>query len=166
MTKPTDTVVEILGKVGLFQGLRSDQVALVALAHEMTLESHPAKHQLLVEGELGDKLFILLEGQVAVYRKTQEGEPYKLAILEASQSPSLGEGGLIEAEPRSATVVCEQNCRFLVLTREAFLRFTTKNPAWGVPVLLQVSAQTMKRLRQATLDVALLHKALMNEIRG
>ncbi len=157
---------EVLSRVGLLAGLKGNSEALHFLASIMKLKSYEPNHVLLKEGELGDQFFVLVEGQVSIYKNTPEADIYKVAILTSEMTPAIGEGGLIEAEPRSATVKCDQACKFLVLTREDFSNFSVTHPQWAVPILQRLSLNLMSNLRKTSNDLMLLHKALMNEIRG
>jgi CRP-like cAMP-binding protein len=140
--------------------------ACVTWRSALVLTRFPAGATLIEEGQLGDQFFVLIEGQVSVYRKTPEGDIFKVAILKQEMTPALGEGGLIEAEPRSATVKTDMDSVFLVLTRDGFGQFCETHPGWALPVLKKISLILMGRLRQTSNDLMLLHKALMNEIRG
>ncbi len=157
---------EILSKVPLFATLSHNAEALSALAAIMKLQKFSAGHTLLTEGELGDQFFVLITGQVSIFKRTPDGDSYKVAILKAESTPALGEGGLIEAEPRTATIKCDVECSCFVLTRDQFLQFSEEHPAWSVPILKKIAIQLMGRLKQTNNDLMLLHKALMNEIRG
>ncbi len=157
---------QILAHVPLFSELKSFPQALDFLASLMTQKKFEQGHLLLQEGHLGDEFFILLEGRVAIKKKTPEGDIYKVAILTHESHPALGEGGLIEAEPRSATVEVEIPSAFLVLNRENFLKFSAEHPEWAVPILKKIAGALMGRLRQTSQDLMLLHKALMHEVRG
>lgn len=156
----------VLSRVPLFAGLKDNSKALEALSALMTLEKFPAQHTLIEEGMLGDQFFILIEGQVSVYKNTPDGDSYKVVILKQEMTPALGEGGLIEAEPRSATVRTDVDCTCLVLTRDSFSKYCDSNPEWALPVLKKISTILMGRLRQTSNDLMLLHRALMNEIRS
>lgn len=158
--------IEILSKVPLFASLSKDAEALRTLAAIMKIQKYNAGHTLLTEGELGDQFFVLITGQVSVFKRTPDGDSYKVAILKAEITPALGEGGLIEAEPRTATIKCDVECTCFVLTRDQFLQFSEKHPGWSVPILKKIAIQLMGRLKQTNNDLMLLHKALMNEIRG
>jgi len=164
--KNEGSIVEVLRKVSLLAGLKENTAALEALSKLMTMTDFPAGATLIEEGQLGDHFFVLLQGQVSVYKRTPDGDSYKVAILKSEMTPALGEGGLIEAEPRSATVKTDVACMCLVLTRESFAHFCDNHPDWALPVLKKISVALMGRLRQTSNDLMLLHKALMNEIRG
>lgn len=157
---------QILNKVPIFAGLKDNWQALESLASMMQLKNFKADHTLIEEGQLGDEFFVLIEGQVSIYKKTPEGDTYKVAILKQEITPAIGEGGLVEAEPRSATVKTDMNCKTLVLTRDAFLGFCDQHPQWAVPILKKITLTLMNRLKQTSNDLMLLHKALMNEIRN
>ena len=156
----------VLSRVPLLHGLRDKPEALKALADIMKVKHVPTGYTLLTEGEKGDEFFVLIEGQVSIYKNTPEGDSYKVVILKADVTPSLGEAGLIEPEPRSATVKCDVECKFLVLNRHDFSQFGEKYPQWAVPILQRLSLNLMATLRKTSHDLMLLHKALMNEIRS
>jgi CRP-like cAMP-binding protein len=157
---------QILSRVALLAGLKESPDALRSLAEIMTLKSFPAGHTLITEGELGDEFFVLVEGQVSIYKKTPEGDIYKVVILKSDSTPALGEGGLIDPEPRSATVKCDVDCKALVLKSPDFMKFCDEKPQWAVPILKRLALNLMGNLRKTSTDLMLLHKALMNEIRS
>lgn len=158
--------IAILKKVNLFSGLSTNDEAIAHIAELMTVESHPAHHTLITESETGDKFYVLLKGQVSIHKNTPDGESYKVVILKSENHPALGEGGIVEAEPRSATVVCDVACEFLVLSREQFNKFTDAYPEWSIPIMKSIFKTLMGRVRKLNNDLMLLHNALTNEIRG
>ncbi len=157
---------EILAKVSLFQGLKGKPEALKSLGQMMTLKKFSVNQTLLTEGEIGDEFFVLVHGQVSIFKNTPEGDRYKVVILKADSSPAFGEGGLIESEPRSATIVCDQESTCLVLNRHDFLKFCDQYPQFAIPILQRLALNLMGNLRKTSNDLMLLHKALMNEIRS
>ena len=166
MIEAQNSLSSSLEKVGLLSTLKDNKEALDTLARLMGKKSFQSGHTLISEGEMGDELYILIEGQVSIYKRTPEGDTYKVAILKSNISPAFGEGGLIDSEPRSATVKCDTECVCLVLNRVQFQSFCDQYPQWAVPILKKLSTNLMARLRQTNTDLMLLHKALMTEIRG
>ncbi len=155
-----------VSRVSLFEGLKSDNNAMLELCRIMDTQDYVAGHTLINEGAMGDELFILVEGQVSVYRKTPDGDPYKVAILKGEMTPALGEGGLVASEARSATVKVDGPSKCLVLHRSEFEKFAQVHPEWAIPILKKIATIVMSRLKQVNYDLMLLHKALMDEIRG
>ncbi len=158
--------VEIIQHVSLFKELRDNTEALAAIAKIMLVQNFPKGHSIIKEGEIGNELFILFQGQVSIQKKTPEGDNYKVAILNHEHFPALGEGGLVDAESRSATVTCDVDCGFLVLTKEKFDEFSMEYPAWALPIFKMISKALMGRLIKTSQDLLLVHKALLQEVRG
>ena len=65
------------------------------------------------EGEIGRELYVLVEGEVDVFKHYDSDQPVRLAT-EAPIS-CLGEMAVLCDEPRSATVVASQDTRVLTL---------------------------------------------------
>jgi len=70
------------------------------------------------EGSKGDKLYIVVQGKVAVSRADAENEKVQIAVL--SDGDYFGEMALLKGEPRNATVRARTPCVFLTLDREQF----------------------------------------------
>lgn len=161
-----DQTIEILSKVSLFREVKDNQSGLRLIAERMELRAYQPKDVLTKQGEAGDEFYVLVKGTASVYKKTPEGDPYKVFVLEDKKSPAFGEGGLINEEARSATITCDTNVVCLILTREKFNEICSSNPEVALPILKEVAHALMHRLHQTTNDLMLLHKALMNEIRS
>jgi CRP-like cAMP-binding protein len=161
-----DASIQILARVALFSGVKDNLEALKALSKHMSLVSYSLGDTIIKEGSFGDEFFVLFEGVVSIYKSTPDGERYKVAQLRSESAPSFGEGGLVESEPRSATVVCDAECRCLVFTREGFQKFTEECPSWASPIYQSIASTLMSRVRRLNHDIVLLHKALTQEIRS
>ena len=72
---------ELLRKVGIFQDLKSSDAALAALAGIMRKIQFPSGVAIIEEGSEGTKMYILIEGQAGVFKRTPGGDEYKVAIL-------------------------------------------------------------------------------------
>lgn len=153
-------------EVPLFQGIKDNMEALRELANLMEETQSEAGDEFIHEGDEGDRFFILLSGQVVIKKSILNGEPYTVAVLDDQVHPGLGEGGLIDSEVRSATVSCKTDCSFLILTQKNFTYFCEKWPQWALPITTKLASILMQRLKKTNQDLALLYKALMNEIRG
>lgn len=160
------TKTNILEKVALLDSLMSNTLVMRAIAELMEMKSFPAGTYLTTEGQEGVEYYILTKGEVSIRRNTPEGDSYKVVVLNATKHPSFGEGGLIEGERRSATVVCESDVECLILTRSQFQTFCQKHPEFALPIVIKIAQSLMGRLNQTSRDMMLLHKALMDEIRS
>jgi CRP-like cAMP-binding protein len=119
-----------LGTIQLFRGLAPAGLErIAAIAGE---ESHAKDTYVFREGEIGDKLYLILDGKVRISRNLAGMGEEALAVLGAGEA--FGEMSLIDDVPRSADAVVHEDCRLLVITREAFedLLFIHKDLAYEI----------------------------------
>jgi CRP/FNR family transcriptional regulator, cyclic AMP receptor protein len=123
-------VHQALANMNLFRGLSADGLERIsAIAGE---EAHQANSFVFREGEMGEKLYLILEGKVRISRNLPGMGEEALAVLGPGES--FGEMSLIDDTPRSADAVVHERARFLVITREAFedLLFVHKDLAYEI----------------------------------
>lgn len=122
---------------------------------------------IIKEGEQGDELFILLEGEIDIIKKTMQNEKYVVTTLDASMGGVyVGELALIDNDKRSATVEAKTNCECLVLNRENFIKFGDEYPHIGLNITRAIATQLSQKLRKTGTDVITLFSALVEEIAG
>lgn len=92
--------------------------AVTALAREV---SAPAGTVLIREGEPADAFFVIVSGTVHIERAGA-------FIRSMSDAGFLGEIGLMEDSPRSATAVCATDCELIALGRFEFGRIMETFP--------------------------------------
>jgi CRP/FNR family transcriptional regulator, cyclic AMP receptor protein len=105
--------VLFLKSVDLFSQIPGEDLAQIALI--TTEEGREPGEDVVVEGEVGDALYIVLEGRVRVHRKDKDKDIAQLGAREC-----FGEMALLDAAPRSATVTAEDNVTLLKISREDF----------------------------------------------
>jgi CRP/FNR family cyclic AMP-dependent transcriptional regulator len=124
------TTAEALSRVELFRGLSPkglEKVASIAVE-----ESHGLGHNLFKEGDVGDRLYVIVEGRVRISRRVPGMGEEALAVL--GPGSSFGEMALIDDVPRSADAIVHERARLLVLSKEAVqdLMFLDKELAYEV----------------------------------
>ena len=141
-TLQTMSVMErvlLLHDVPLFAALSPDDLTQIAnIARE---QWHGDGSVICREGEQGQEMYVLAQGQVRVTKQTSEGEKY-LATRFAGDF--LGEMSIIEALPRSSTVRAEGEVRTLVIGSEAFRTILHDRPDVALAMLRGV----MQRMRE------------------
>jgi CRP-like cAMP-binding protein len=95
------------------------------------------------EGDIADRVVVLLEGNVKVSYFTDEGKEVVLAVR--GPGDLLGELSALDAEPLSATVTAMGPVTGLVLTADAFTDFLRRVPDVGLLLLRTLS----RKLRDA-----------------
>jgi len=144
---------EQIAKIHLFQGLRAEALSLVAqVAVE---ETHPVGTVIFKHGDVGEKLYVVVEGRVRITREVQgAGGEEALAIV--GPGDVFGEMALLDDAPRSATARVHERCRLLAIHRDAFedLLFVHKELAYEV--LWNVVRLMSRRLRETNDRFAML----------
>lgn len=121
---------EALGEIDLFKEIHPD--GLERLASVCSEETYRVGEIIFREGEVGDKLYLILEGKVRISREVSGMGEEALAILGAGAA--FGEMSLIDDFPRSADARVHERCRLLVLTKSALqdLLFLDKDLAYEI----------------------------------
>lgn len=164
--KTVEQKVDYLLSVSLFEDLRKVPETVTDLAAGLEPKSYTPGQAIFKEGENGTELFLLIQGKAAVFKTTPDGELYKVVILTAENHAFFGEGGLLDTDARSASILAETDCTCLMLRRETFEEFSKRHPEAALLVLGRISKTVMARLRKTNHDLMLLYRALVAEIRG
>lgn len=108
---------------------------LVELAEIVTDRTAQDGEQILTEGELGEELFALTDGQVQV----------GATDVMLAAGTVFGELAVLAPGPRSATVTAKGECTMLVLTRSTLLALADRHPA----VMAEIARVLAVRLQNA-----------------
>jgi len=108
-----DEKTEALSKLTLFKGLDKSHIErLAAVCDVLDLKKG---ENIFKEGEPGDRLFAVLEGQVRISRQIPGIGEEALAILEAGDH--FGEMALVDDDVRSGDALAHSKCRILAITK-------------------------------------------------
>ena len=127
-----------LRNIPAFHGMDEDDAAAF-LAH-MTERRATAGEPIFSEGEVGDGLFIIVEGGVSITRKNAKGGERELAVL--TKDEVFGEMNLISDRPRTSGVRGKSDCRLLFFPRSKFQDLLRKGNR-GATVLLLYFARVL-----------------------
>ena len=114
-----------LADVPLFAGL--PLAALDELTRSSRPRRYPAGQVLWNEGDPGDALLVLEEGQVRVSRFAAFEEEVVLAVFEAPAA--LGELALLDGKARDASVIAQTPVAVRLVARSVFLDLLRREPA-------------------------------------
>jgi CRP/FNR family cyclic AMP-dependent transcriptional regulator len=161
---PPSNLLQRLRSVPILAVLADAELA--ALTALMTQRRANAGETLVAEGEVGDEMLILLQGQVRLTKRTLDDESYTVALHDEGETPIFGEQALLDSDRRAATIEATRACELLVLTRERFERFGDEHPRAGLLLMRQLGRRVSDHLRRANEDTVLLFQALVNEVRS
>ena len=133
----------LIPKCTLLENFSSAEVKL--LAQFMHVYRAANGEAVLLEGDGGDFMLILVDGNVDVHKRDQWGAAQLLATVEAGRS--LGEMSMIDGEPRFATCTAVGDVLIAVLDREALARIIVEQPLLGAKILMELVLMLSQRLR-------------------
>jgi CRP-like cAMP-binding protein len=103
----------------------------------------PQSGTLFQEGQPGDSMFLILDGQMRVYTKTRTEEMHFLRMLEAGDA--FGEVALLNQAPRSASVEAVRETVLIRITSDALQKLLSEHPALAAQFLYHL-ARSLGRL--------------------
>jgi CRP/FNR family transcriptional regulator, cyclic AMP receptor protein len=130
--------------------------ALRALARRGELRRMRRGVQLITEGDVGDTLFIVLEGRLRAYDAGSDGR--EITYGEYGPGEYVGEMGL-DGGPRSAHVEVRQAALCAVIARPTLEAFLAEQPQFAFELL----AKVIRRARAATMG---LKQIALNDVYG
>jgi signal transduction histidine kinase len=118
------TVKFLLKSIPFFQHILDEQLnELITVGR---IESWERASMVFTEGDRADSLYVIIEGNVKVYKMGAEGKEIELSTL--TTGDFFGEMALFDGEPRSATVSTIEPCKFFVLGRDEFTTLLSESP--------------------------------------
>jgi CRP-like cAMP-binding protein len=90
-------------------------------------------------GNLGDWMYVVIEGQVDVTFPDQ-------SVDTVSEGGIVGEMALIDSEPRSATAVAKTACKLAPIDQKRFTHLVQTTPYFALEVM-HVMAERLRRQR-------------------
>jgi CRP-like cAMP-binding protein len=122
----------------------------------MTPRFYPTGTKFIREGDAGNSGFmaLLVEGEVVVERITvSASDPVTVRVL--GPGSLVGEIGLVDNEPRSASCTASSDVLCAILTRAALDSMIEGEPRVAAKLLLGVSSNIAERLRDTTRQIKL-----------
>ncbi|MCK5358121.1 MAG: cyclic nucleotide-binding domain-containing protein [Elusimicrobiales bacterium] len=108
------------------------------------------------EGDEGNTLFILIEGEVVIEKKLdEEGKEFKqLALLSAGEF--FGEMAVIEEKARTAQARAYADTVLYELSHQDFFNFIKEQPETGIPFLVEITKTVLRRLQNTSNELTML----------
>lgn len=163
--------IEQLSNFQLFRDLTNSQISI--LAEKMTLRNYKNDEVIIKEGECGDELFVLLDGEISISKRlTQhcddidDPKDKSFAKLNADQHIFFGEMGLVGLDNRTATVIALTDVKLGMLTSEQITLICKENPQIGYQLFFNISKKLALDLSRTNKDVLKLTTALCLALEG
>lgn len=159
----------IWDSISIFQGLPA--TALDKIKSIFEVRTIVGGQDLISEGEVGDEMFILIQGRVRVTKSMlhthmnlpimEVENPRKvLATLDEREYPIFGEIALIDSDTRSATIQVLDDANFLVTDRNRFFELLGREPALGCHLLMALAKRMAGTIRKGNGELIKVSTAL------
>ena len=143
---PVEQVMALMNASNFFSGYDDDDIKL--LSEWVNAYSIPSGEFILKEGKGDNCLCILVEGAVDIYKETDPDKHLKIASV-GTHEP-IGEMGVVDGEPFSASVITSTDSTVLIITKRDFDTLTEKNEKLGLRMLRKIARIISARLRSTT----------------
>ncbi len=156
-----------LSRSAIFTGLGEDKIARIAAT--VTIKDYPADRQIIKEGESGNNLFILLDGEVEVSKSMVlrsagggvDPRDKSLIRLTSKSLPFFGEMSLFDKESaRSASVSTVNPCKFAVINLAEFAELAESDHEIGYKTFKNIARVLSDRLHKTNDDLMKVTTAL------
>lgn len=139
-----DKIATLLESSGyLFREFEWPQIQM--LAGYMGLYRAPQGVTIFREGDRGEYMCVVIEGELEMYKEDSHGDTKVVAVMNPGKT--MGEMAMVDGEPRSAMAIVSEAVLLVVLTREKFLQISHEKPALATKILLVVARMLSQRLR-------------------
>lgn len=134
-----------LQTIRIFEGFGSDEIHHVAAVAVEKI--YPKGTAIIQEGELGEGLFAIVEGEVEVNKRLSQSDE-EITLVDLKPGDHFGEMGLIDGKPGSASIIAKQPTICFVIKRGEYFELLAREPIIAMK-LYRFYAQTLcERLRQ------------------
>ena len=140
-------ITEVLKKVPFFQAL--DQEAIHYVVDKLKYKAYQKEEVICHAGDPGDKMFIIINGQVKVAVYSPDNEENVIAHL--GSGDHFGEMALLTGEPRSASVITTQAAEMFILDKTNFDEVIDRYPSITLS-MGKVMSRRLRRILQKTAD--------------
>ncbi len=144
-----DHPLALLKNVPIFADLTANELAM--MSGLVTEETHKARDVIFREGEAGNIMYLVAEGQVAITKKAGKA---RKGLASLGPGAAFGEFSLFDGGTRSANAVATADSRLFTLKGSDLHAIFVANPVLGQKILLRVIRELTQRFRKTNQDVA------------
>jgi CRP/FNR family cyclic AMP-dependent transcriptional regulator len=139
---------EVLVRAGIFQGVEPSAVS--AFTDQLRPIEFPRGHTVFVEGEPGDRLYIIVSGKVKIGRRSPDGRENLLTIM--GPSDMFGELSIFDPGPRTSSGTTITDVRAVSMDRDALKSWIADRPEIAAQ-LLRVLTRRLRRTNNNLADL-------------
>ena len=135
--------VEVLREVPIFASVDPAKLKLLAFASQRL--KFDVGQTLCLEGEMGDKAFVIVKGSADVFVRAGDAE---VKVASVNRNDFVGDMAILCDRPRSATVRASCTCETLVIGKTQLMGLLRSFPDMGI-AMMRVLAGRLERTNRA-----------------
>lgn len=139
-----DDIFNVIREKQLFESFSFAEIE--GLCQYMHCFAAPRETPILLEGDTGDYLLVLLTGKVAVRKRDKKGESVGIAVV--GPGSVLGEMALFDGEQRFATCVTVEPTDFAVMSRADLNEILIQHPRMANKFMIRMLNILIERMRE------------------
>lgn len=145
-----EKIIDFLICIPLFDRLDANELNL--LSEHMNYFEIKKGDILFREGDKGDYVCFIVDGELAVMKEAAEGKHVVIARL--SRGRTIGEMSIIDHTPRSATVKAQSSSTLVILTEKGLETILEKHPKIGIKILKGLARLLSMNMRRTSSQLA------------
>jgi CRP/FNR family transcriptional regulator len=140
-----EPILQAIAGFPAFSGLSAEELRAL---RQISVQRQCARGEIVFsEGDPGNGFYVVIDGQVKIYKLSPEGKEQILHIIGPGEP--FGEVAVFAGRSFPANAEAIEACRLLFLPRASFVELIRRNPSLAMNMLAVLS----RRLRQFTLQV-------------
>ncbi len=148
--KMQQATIDYLIDIALFDELTPNELGITA--HYMNFFEFEKGKTLFKEGDSGDYVCFIVEGEVEIIKSTVTAKRAVIATIR--KGSTLGEMSIIDNTPRSATARAKQNTTLVILSKRGFNSILEKHPKIGIKILKGIARLLSLNMRRTSSHLA------------
>jgi CRP-like cAMP-binding protein/anti-anti-sigma regulatory factor len=134
-----------LDQVGVLHNF--DPAEIAALNARLKRVAHPKGALIFHQGDSGTDMFIVTKGSASAYLHQPAGRDIRLVTF--APGTVFGELAILDAGPRSASIVADEDFVALALSQAQFAALSKDAPTIAIKLLANLGRELSRRLRRA-----------------
>jgi CRP/FNR family cyclic AMP-dependent transcriptional regulator len=140
----------LLRQLEFFDGYSNESLEIIS--EYLARNTVPKGAVIFREGEPGSFMLFIIDGQVSVYKDSENGANHLLT--QEGRGRTVGEMALIDGSYRSASCIADRACDILVMTDQSLARLVSVHPSVAFQFAIGLAKLLSKRLRQTSGELA------------
>jgi CRP-like cAMP-binding protein len=145
-----ETVSGLIAHTSFFSDLEHAEIEI--LMQWSKAYSAPTGTFILKEGDENTCLCIIMEGEINIFKESTNNEHMKIADIKVGET--IGEMGIVDGQPFSASAIASKDSVILLITRTDFKNLVRRHGNLGNKLLWKIAKIISLRLRQTTVRLA------------